>query len=149
MTPPDLRILSSLVALRIGVPPAEAKRLRECPEHSLSLVILRVAMGELKRRSLLTPKEEDSMLAEATPRLDPVTTMVPVEQNTKLGATVTVEQVVRGIDAALSSPATRVRFGTWFIRDFWPGVMQRMAAGNPMTEREQSIARRILAEVST
>lgn len=145
----DMRILASLVALKLGVPVDEAKRLRECPEHSLSLLIMRVAMKEMKRRGVLTGQEEDSMLAQATPKMDPVAAMVPIEQTAKLGATITVEQVIRGIDTALSSPATRVKFAPWFTRDFWPGVMQRMAAGSPMTEREQSIARRVLAEVTT
>jgi hypothetical protein len=144
-----MRVLASLVAMRLGVPSEEAKRLRECPEHSLSLVIMRVALKEMKRRNLLTSAEEDSMLAQATPRMDPVTAMVPVEQTAKLGATVTVSEIIHGIDVALSSPATRVRFEPWFTRDFWPGVMQRMAAGAAMTEREQSIARRALAEVTT
>lgn len=149
MNPPDLRILAGLIALHIGVPADEAKRLRECPEHSLSLMILRVAMKELKRRNLLTAQGEDSMLALATPVPNPVAAMTPVDQDAKLGTVVTVEQVIRGIDVALAAPATRVRFPGWFISDLWPGVMQRMAAGNPMSEREQAIVRRVLAEVST
>lgn len=149
MNAPDMRILASLVALKLGVPAEEAKRLRDCPEHSLSLVIMRVTMKEMKRRGVLTGQEEDSMLAQAMPRVDPVAAMVPVEQTAKLGATVTVSEIVRGIDAALAMPATRVKFEPWFVREFWPGVMQRMAAGSPMSEREQSIARRVLAEVTT
>lgn len=149
MMAPDMRILASLVALKLGVPTEEAKRLRDCPEHSLSLVIMRVALKEMKRRGVLTSAEEDSMLAQATPRVDPVAAMVPVEQTAKLGATVTVVEIIHGIDIALSTPATRVKFEPWFVCDFWPGVMQRMAAGSPMSEREQSIARRVLAEVTT
>jgi hypothetical protein len=149
VNPPDLRVLAELIALHVGVPANEAKRLRECPEHSLSLVIIRVVMKELKRRSLLTDAEEDSMLAKARPAVVPITTMMPVEQEAKTGATVTVEQVIRGIDVALVSSDTRFKFSNWFVCDFWPGVMQRMAAGAPMSEREQSIARRVLAEVTT
>ncbi len=150
MNAPDLRKLAGGLARALGLSDAEVQRLETCPEHSLAVVMLRVAMGAALKRGLLKPGDDDRLIQRATPAVDPLTIMDSVQQTeTKKMTTVTVEQVVRGIDAALASPATRGRFPAWFINDFWPGVLRRMASGTAMSEREQAIARSQLAEVSS
>jgi hypothetical protein len=58
------------------------------------------------------------------------------------------DQLLAEIDAAMLSPAERSRFSPWFIGQFWPGLLRRIARGERGTSRDQSILLRELERSS-
>ena len=145
--PPDLRLMSAELVKKLGFPESEVARLRGCPGTSLSLVMLRVIIAEMKRRGLLTHSEEDHIINLSRPPLDPMAIMVPVQDAKNSTNTPTVDEIIRGVDALLSAPATRTKIPGWFVNDFWPAALRHLANGGRLTERDQAIAINLLAEV--
>lgn len=60
-----------------------------------------------------------------------------------------VMALVAEIDVALCNPALVTKFPRWFVDQLWPGVLSRLALGERMSNREEMIARRIIAEVKS
>lgn len=58
------------------------------------------------------------------------------------------DELLAEIDAATLSPAERARFPGWFIDDYWPGLLRRLAQGERGTSRDQSILVRVLETCS-
>ena len=65
--------------------------------------------------------------------------IIPAETG-KVTGRVTSWDVIDGVDKALHDPAIRSKMRAWFINEWWPAVLQRVASGAGITDRELSIA---------
>lgn len=152
--PPDLKRLAVTV-VRLVAPRShgaltldDARRIECVADSALSLVLMRVAIGALVKAGLMTDKEYDDAVDASRPTMVPSGTAVDaMTPRPVVTSVVTVVDVMHRIDELLTSPAKRIQFPDWFINDFWPGLLRRMANGQGANEREQALLRSILADV--
>lgn len=149
MNPPDLKLLAAGIAQHLGVPREDVDKLRSCNDAGLALMILRVIMRRAKATGAITSADEDRIIDAARPRFDPVTAMMasPVPTQSNVTQVTTARDVVMTVDRLLVAPATRTKIPRWFITDFWPAIMRRVASGGVITEREVAIARNVIADI--
>lgn len=149
MNPPDLKLLAAGIATHLGVPREDVDKLRACSDSGLALMILRVVMRRAKATGAMTPQDEDKIIEAARPKFDPMVAMManPIPAAVTVTQVTTARDVIMTVDRLLVTPATRSKIPRWFVIDFWPSVMHRMAAGGAITEREVAIARNMIADI--
>lgn len=145
---PNLRLLSVALILRLSqkypkyVFVSDADRIKSA--SNILLVGSRVIINILRRAEILTADDVAAVIAEAKPptsKNDAVSSMMDNDQSD----VVVVEGVLHpwtvmaAVDECLAVPALRNRAKSWFIIDFYPGVLRRALNGSSPTTREIEI----------
>lgn len=149
----NLRLLAVGLAGAIPqVQPSEVDEIRSCPDQAMMLLVLRIITRVLVRTKVLSSVSVDKIIASATESL----LTNPLSVMSSVGSSPTIRRVgeydpyelIRQIDALLASPSRRIGVPTWFMDDFWPGCLRRLASGEKLSERDAGIARLVLTDAS-
>lgn len=117
----------------------DVKRVDEA--NNILLVLIRVIMAVLKRADVITSDEVKKIAHEAKYVPDPkdMFDSKPLNDGVVTGK-VTSWDAIDAVDKALHDPEARGKMPQWFVVDFWPGVLRRVAQGGGLTAREKEIA---------
>jgi hypothetical protein len=125
---------------------ADADRIAKCDD--VTLVGARVACA-IARRAGVTSEEVAALVAASSGRrADPADMAAFDASATEAEGVPHAQQVMWEVDRALTDPARRSRLPDWFVDQFWPEAVRRVAMGSKPTSREVSVMLAVLEHAS-
>lgn len=116
----------------------DVKRIQEA--NNVLLVLTRILIG-MAKRSTLSDEEVHQIVEQAryVPESTDLFESKPLDDGVITGRR-TMWDAINMMDGAMHDPKSRSQIPDWFLNDFWPGVLRRIAIGEGMTDREREIA---------